>query len=95
MYVTGLFVAVNTIFESHVVVPLIQRYIVSLPPGVAVVALVLMGKLFGFFGVLLAIPLAASLIVLVRLIYVEGVLGDRGEEASECAPKTTGRVSGL
>jgi predicted PurR-regulated permease PerM len=81
LYVIGVYVLVNTVIESHVLVPLIQRYAVNLPPAVALVALLLMGKLFGFLGLLLAIPLATTVLVLVQSIYVEGVLGDKGRLA--------------
>lgn len=77
VYVIGLYVIVNTGIESHLLVPLIQRYAVNLPPAIAVVALFLMGELFGFLGLLLAIPLAATLLVLVKTLYVQDVLGDK------------------
>lgn len=76
LYVVLLYLLVNTVIESHLLVPLIQRYTVSLPPALTVLALVLMGALFGFLGVLLAIPLAATLLVLVKMAYVQDVLGD-------------------
>src|SRR5512133_304867 len=76
LYVIGLYVLVNTGIESHLLVPLIQRYAVNLPPAIAVLALFLMGELFGFLGILLAIPLAATLLVLIKVVYVRDVLGD-------------------
>jgi predicted PurR-regulated permease PerM len=81
VYVIGLYVVVNAGIESHLLVPLIQRYAVNLPPAVAVVALFLMGELFGFLGLLLAIPLAATLLVLVKAIYVQDVLGDKSSQS--------------
>ena len=83
VYVIGLYVVVNTGIESHLLVPLIHRYAVNLPPAIAVLALFLMGKLFGFFGLLLAIPLAATLLVLVKIVYVRDVLGDSSEQGVE------------
>jgi predicted PurR-regulated permease PerM len=77
VYVILLYFVVNTGIESHVLVPLIQRYAIKLPPALAVLSLFLMGELFGFLGLLLAIPLAATLIVLVKMLYVQDVLGDR------------------
>lgn len=77
VYVIALYLVVNAGIESHLLVPLIQRYAVNLPPAVAVLALFLMGELFGFLGLLLAIPLAATLLVVVKVIYVRDVLGDR------------------
>lgn len=76
LYVIGLYVLVNTGIESHLLVPLIQRYAVNLPPAIAVLALFLMGELFGFLGLLLAIPLAAALLVLIKVVYVRDMLGD-------------------
>lgn len=82
LYVILLYFGVNTGIESHVLVPLIQRYALNLPPALSVLALFLMAELFGFFGVLLAIPLTATLVVLVKTIYVQDVLGDKSVRAS-------------
>lgn len=83
LYVIGLYVLVNTGIESHVLVPLIQRYAVNLPPAVAVLALFVMGELFGFLGLLLAIPLAATLLVVVKVVYVRDMLGDSSVQPLE------------
>ncbi len=89
LYVVLLFVLVNQI-ESHLLIPLIQNYTVSLPPAVTVLALVLFSALFGFLGLLLATPLAATLLVLVRRTYVEAYLeradGDQTREFEELVP---------
>lgn len=83
LYVIGLYLVVNAGIESHLLVPLIQRYALNLPPALAVLGLFLMGELFGFFGVLLAIPLTATLLVLVKTVYVRDVLGDSSLQGSE------------
>lgn len=83
VYVIGLYVVVNTGIESHLLVPLIQRYAVKLPPALAVIALFLMGELFGFLGLLLAIPLAATALVLVKHIYVQDVLGEHAARGAQ------------
>jgi predicted PurR-regulated permease PerM len=80
LYVVILYIIVNTFIESYLLVPLIQRYAVRLPPALALIVLVLMGRLFGFLGVLLATPLAAAALVLIKMVYVEDVLGDRSRE---------------
>lgn len=78
LYATALYLLVNTVIESHVLVPLIQRYTVSLPrldgacSGPA-------GHIVWLLGVLLATPIAATLLVLVKLAYVRDVLGDRSD----------------
>lgn len=76
VYVIGLYLLVNVGIESHLLVPLIQRHAVNLPPAMAVLALFFMGELFGFLGLLLAIPLTATLFVLVKVVYVRDMLGD-------------------
>jgi predicted PurR-regulated permease PerM len=63
--------------ENNLIVPLVQRRAVDLPPAVTMVALVIMGLLGGVLGLLLAVPLAAAVTVAVRMAYIEDVLGDR------------------
>ncbi|MDZ4744077.1 MAG: AI-2E family transporter [Verrucomicrobiota bacterium] len=75
-YVVLLYLVVNCVIESNVIAPLVQRYTVLLPPALTVLALVLLGVLCGFLGVLLAIPLTATAFVLVKMAYVYDMLGD-------------------
>ena len=76
LWVALLFVAIQTI-EGYLLAPQIQQKTVSLPPAVTIVSLTVFGALFGLLGLLLAPALAAVLIVVVRMVYVEDVLGDR------------------
>lgn len=64
-------------FEANVITPLVLRQMVALPMAVTLFAVLAMGVLFGPLGVLFATPLAVVAHVLVRMIYVEDVLGDR------------------
>lgn len=77
-YVLAVYVLVQN-FEGFVLTPLVQQRTVSLPPALIILSQVLMGMLFGVIGVLLATPLAAVLLVLTRMLYVEDVLGDQAE----------------
>lgn len=77
--VGGLFVAVQTL-EGNVIAPLIQRRTVALPPLLTIIAQTVFGTLFGIGGLILATPIAAAALVLVRMVYVEDVLGDRDED---------------
>jgi len=43
-----------------------------------------MALLFGFLGLMVAVPLLAVVIVPIKLLYVEGVVGD----VEELAPET-------
>jgi predicted PurR-regulated permease PerM len=59
--------------ESHLVLPLIQRWSVQLPPVLSVLAVVVFGSLFGLLGVLVAAPLMVMVVVLVRKLYVDRI----------------------
>jgi predicted PurR-regulated permease PerM len=60
--------------ESYLLTPLIQERAVALPPAVVIAAQVLMGLLFGILGVILATPLAALALVMIKRLYVEDLL---------------------
>jgi predicted PurR-regulated permease PerM len=62
--------------ESNIVTPLIQERAVSIPPAVLISAQIIMGILAGAIGVLMATPLAVTLIVLVQMLYLADTLGD-------------------
>lgn len=61
-------------FEGNIATPLIQKRAVSLPPAVGVFAIVVFGVVFGIPGVFLAVPLAASLLALIRKLWVRETL---------------------
>jgi predicted PurR-regulated permease PerM len=73
LYVAGLCVLIQQI-EGNVLMPLVQRWAVELPPVLGITAAVIFGLLFGLPGVVLASPLMVVAMVLVRKLYVEGVL---------------------
>jgi predicted PurR-regulated permease PerM len=57
--------------EGNIVQPVVMSRVVSLHPVLIVFALLVMGTLFGFIGVLLAIPLVAALQVLVQELWIK------------------------
>jgi predicted PurR-regulated permease PerM len=65
--------------EGYVVTPLVQRQTVWLPPALSIVAQVLLGVLIGPIGVIMGHPLTAVTIVVVKMLYVEDVMGDEAE----------------
>jgi predicted PurR-regulated permease PerM len=81
--------------EGYVLTPLVQDRAVKLPPAVTILVQVLMGLLMGGIGVVLAAPLAAAGMVVVKRMYVQDVLGDRdpslaqGVEADRAGPDGT------
>jgi predicted PurR-regulated permease PerM len=75
-WVALLFLVVQSI-EGYLLLPLVERNTVSLPPALTITMQVLMGLAFGIPGLALATPFAATLAVAVRMLYVEDVLGER------------------
>lgn len=75
LYALVVYVVVQQL-ESNVMVPVIMKRMVSLPPALTLSATVIFGVLFGLPGVILATPLALVGVILVRMIYVNDVLGD-------------------
>jgi predicted PurR-regulated permease PerM len=72
-------VVVYTIIQSvegYIIGPLIQRQAVEIPPAWTLVAIVLLGALFGVMGIALAMPLVAIGRVAIIRFYVEDYLGD-------------------
>ncbi|MBV8837433.1 MAG: AI-2E family transporter [Alphaproteobacteria bacterium] len=63
--------------EGYVIGPLIQRQAVEIPPAWTLVAILLLGALFGVIGIALAMPLVAIGRVAIVRFYVEDCLGDR------------------
>ena len=66
--------------EGYVIGPLIQRQAVDIPPAWTLVAIVLLGALFGVMGIALAMPLVAIGRVAIIRFYVEDYLGDDLEQ---------------
>ena len=75
VYVVLLYIVVHLI-EGYIRVPLVQRRVVPLPPALTLSAQIILGVVAGFLGLLLATPLVAAAIVIIRMVYVEDVLGD-------------------
>ena len=65
--------------ENHLLIPLLMKGGVNIPPALTVVTQALMAMLFGFLGLMVAVPLLAAIIVPVKMLYVEGVVGDEME----------------
>jgi predicted PurR-regulated permease PerM len=84
-WVVALYVVIQAL-ESYVVTPLVQQEAVSLLPALILMAQVLLGVTVGWLGLLLATPLTAAVVVVVRRLYLEPEReqeeGDRRREAS-------------
>ena len=62
--------------ENHILVPMLMKRGVDLPPVVTLIGLALMALVFGFLGMLVAVPFLAAVMTAVKLLYVEDVVGD-------------------
>ncbi len=80
LYVILLFVAIHLV-EGYVLVPLMQKRMVHLPPALTLGAQAILGTLFGIIGLVLATPLTAGAVVAIRMFYVEDLLHDEGSAA--------------
>ena len=68
-------------FENYVLVPKVMQNAVNLSPAAVIVSTLIGGSLFGFAGALLALPVAAT----VKVVIVETWLKDRGSRGDQLA----------
>lgn len=69
MYAAIVYITVQFL-EGHLVLPLAQKWAVSLPPALGLLSIVAFGIVFGLMGVLFAMPLTVVTVVLVQKLYV-------------------------
>ena len=62
--------------EGNLVVPLIQRHMVFIPPAVILLGMAAITYLFGTVAIVFAAPIAVVLFVLVKKLYVRDSLGE-------------------
>jgi len=62
--------------ESNILIPVLMKGQIDLPPGLTIVWQALMALAFGFLGLLVAVPLLAAIVVAVKMLYVRDVVGD-------------------
>jgi predicted PurR-regulated permease PerM len=62
--------------ENHILIPMLMKGGVDIPPALTILAQALATLVFGFLGLMVAVPLMAATMVAVKMLYVEGVVGD-------------------
>jgi predicted PurR-regulated permease PerM len=75
VYVGLLYVGIH-IVEGYILSPLIQERTVYIPPMLMLSALTALTIILGIPGLIIATPLTAIVLVLVKKIYIETILGD-------------------
>jgi predicted PurR-regulated permease PerM len=62
--------------EGHILIPMLMKEGMDLPPALTIIAQALMALVFGFLGLMVAVPMLAAVIAAVKILYVERVIGD-------------------
>ena len=62
--------------ENHLLIPLLMKGGINAPPVLTILSQALMAMLFGFLGLMCAVPILAATMVAVKMLYVEGVVGE-------------------
>jgi predicted PurR-regulated permease PerM len=57
--------------ENHILIPLLMKGGMDLPPALTVLSQALLALVFGFLGLMVAVPLLATAMVIVQLLYVQ------------------------
>jgi predicted PurR-regulated permease PerM len=73
--VLGVYVVIQAL-ESNLLIPMLMQGRLELPPALTITAQALMTLAFGFIGLMVAVPVTAAILVPVKLLYVEDVVGD-------------------
>jgi predicted PurR-regulated permease PerM len=76
LYVALAYVGIQFI-ENHLLIPLLMKGGMDLPPALTILAQALMALLFGFIGLMCAVPLLAATMVAVKMLYLERVIGEK------------------
>lgn len=57
--------------ENHLLIPLLMKNGLRLPPALTVITQALLAIVFGFIGLMVAVPLLATIVVMVEMFYLE------------------------
>ncbi|AUD05386.1 AI-2E family transporter [Spirosoma pollinicola] len=75
LYVVLLYTGIQLI-ESNLLTPLVQNKMISMPPALVLISQLVMGVFVGGIGLILATPVMAIILVLVKMLYIQDVLED-------------------
>lgn len=75
LWVVGAYIAIQQV-ENNALIPLLMKEGLNLPPVITIVGQVALATVFGFGGLLIAVPLLGAVMVPIKLLYVQDVVGD-------------------
>ena len=84
LYVVLAYIAIQQL-EGLVLQPLLMEEGLELPPVMTLLGQALFAMVFGFMGLLLAVPILATVMIPVKMLYVRDVVGDDVSIAGEDA----------
>lgn len=70
LLVVGTYVVIQFL-ENHILIPLLMKGGMDLPPALTVITQALLALVFGFLGLMVAVPLLATVMVTVQVLYVQ------------------------
>jgi predicted PurR-regulated permease PerM len=68
--------------EGNVIIPLVMAQRVKLHPALIAIGVVLVGQLFGFVGLFVAVPILSAIVILVDELWVKPMNGEKGIETA-------------
>jgi predicted PurR-regulated permease PerM len=96
IYVVLAYIVIQQV-EANLLYPLLMKKGLEIPPVLTLVAQGVMALVFGFLGLLVAVPLLATIMVPIKMLYVRDVVGDEvtlpGQDTSAAEPDSRGQVS--
>ena len=78
LWVTLAYVAIQQI-EGNVLMPFLMKEGLDLPPVLTILGQAALAMVFGFMGLVVAVPLLGAVMVPIKLLYVQDVVGDEVE----------------
>jgi len=73
LWVVGVYVIIQQV-EGNLILPMVYRRSVDLPPAITITAVFVAAAAFGVLGMMVATPLAAVAMVLVKMLYLDDAL---------------------
>jgi predicted PurR-regulated permease PerM len=70
LLVAGVYMAIQFL-ENHILIPLLMKGGMDLPPALTVITQALLALVFGFLGLMVAVPLLATAMVTIQVLYVQ------------------------
>ena len=77
----GIYILIQQI-EGNLTIPLVMANRVRLHPALVAIGVVVIGQLFGFIGLFVAVPILSMMVILVDEIYVKPMEEDKGVQVA-------------